>query len=140
MSSCYGHTLKLYTAECTDNAARTKDKHQSDSEERHTRELHNSSPRLYIHVHSYLVYHRLYTCTPVMKSQGWSQCSVSHSHSNWCSGKNPCKEPENSLLLAGRGQHSKFVLANSSQVTPRGGRRNIEERPNFLQFFTHMHH
>ena len=39
-SSCYGHTLKLYNGECTDNAARTKDKHQSDSEERHTRELH----------------------------------------------------------------------------------------------------
>ena len=36
--------------ECTDNAARTKDKHQSDSEERHTRELHNyiASPSLYI--------------------------------------------------------------------------------------------
>ena len=46
---CYGHTLKLYN-DCTDNAARTKDEHQSDSEERHTRELQNyiAVPRLYL--------------------------------------------------------------------------------------------
>ena len=50
MSSCYGHPLKLYNDDCTDNAARTKDKHQSNSEERHTRELHNykAVPRLYL--------------------------------------------------------------------------------------------
>ena len=49
-SCCYGHTLKLYNADCTDNAARAKDKHQSDSEGRHTRELHNyiAVPRLYL--------------------------------------------------------------------------------------------
>ena len=50
MSTCYGHTLTLLHDDCTDNAARTKDKHQSDSEERHTRELHNykAVPRLYL--------------------------------------------------------------------------------------------
>ena len=43
------HTQTLHD-DCTDNAARTKDKHQSDSEERHTRELHNykAVPRLYL--------------------------------------------------------------------------------------------
>ena len=50
--------------------------------------------------------------------------------------QDPCKEPENSLLLAGRCQHSKLVLANSSQVTPRGGRRHLEEKPNFLHSLT----
>ena len=104
---CYGHTLKLYNDDCTDNAARTKDKHQSDSEERHTRELQNyiAVPRLYLSTLYNIIVDRymyLHTCNEVTRLVAMFSVSLTVTVF-W---QDPCKEPENSLLLAGRGQHS----------------------------------
>ena len=63
---CDEHTLKLYNDDCTANAARTKDKHQSDSEETHLRN-YIAATRLHLST-LYIVdkYMYLHTCNEVI--------------------------------------------------------------------------
>ena len=130
---CYGHTLKLYNDDCTANAARTKDKHQSDSEERHTRELHNdiAVPRLYLST-LYIVdrYMYLHTCNEVTRLVAMFSVSLTVTVF-WQESLQ--RQPSFSRKMPTLHMRQ-LVLANASQVTPRWGRRHMKKDSTSFNF------